>query len=97
VTATRPGARTLGSAYIALAATMWSLAGIVHRQLDLGLVSQIAGRAAFAIVAIFVVVAVAERDRVVTAFRDIGRPGHGGGESVSRARATVVRRGREQL
>jgi drug/metabolite transporter (DMT)-like permease len=55
-TATRPRARSLGSAYIALAALMWSLAGILQRQLHLNLASQIAGRAAFAIVAIFVFV-----------------------------------------
>jgi drug/metabolite transporter (DMT)-like permease len=74
-TATRPRARSLGSAYIALAALMWSLAGILQRQLHLNLASQIAGRAAFAIVAIFVFVAVAERGRVLAAFRAIGRPG----------------------
>ena len=75
VTATRPGPRPLGSAYIALAALMWSLAGILQRQLHLNLASQLAGRAAFAILAIFVFVAVAERGRVLPAFRAIGRPG----------------------
>src|ERR1700729_4335756 len=75
VTATRPGTRSLGSAYIALAALMWSLAGILQRQLHMSLASQIAGRAAFAILAIFVFVAVAERGRVLPAFRAIGRPG----------------------
>jgi drug/metabolite transporter (DMT)-like permease len=80
-TATRPdsaartGDRLLGSAYIALAALAWSLAGILQRQLHLGLASQIDGRAAFAILAIFVFVAVAERGQVVRAFRAIGRPG----------------------
>jgi len=81
VTATRPGARTrtgtrsLGSAYIALAALAWSLAGILQRQLHMSLASQIAGRAAFGIVAIFVFVAIAERGQVLRAFRAIGRPG----------------------
>ena len=75
VTATRPGTRSLGSAYIALAALMWSLAGILQRQLHMSLASQIAGRAAFAVLAIFVFVAVAERGRVLPAFRAIGRPG----------------------
>ena len=80
-TATRPdasartGNRLLGSAYITLAALVWSLAGILQRQLHLGLASQIAGRAAFAIVAIFAFVAVAERGQVVRAFRAIGRTG----------------------
>ena len=75
VTATRPATRSLGSAYIALAALMWSLAGILQRQLHMSLASQIAGRAAFAILAIFVFVAVAEQGRVLAAFRAIVRPG----------------------
>jgi drug/metabolite transporter (DMT)-like permease len=75
VTATRPGSRALGSAYVALAALAWSLAGILQRQLRLPLASQIAGRAAFAVVAVFVYVAIAERGRVFPAFRAIGRPG----------------------
>jgi len=75
VTATRPGTRSLGSAYIALAALMWSLAGILQRQLHMSLASQIAGRAAFAILAIFVFITVAERGQVLRAFRAIGRPG----------------------
>ncbi len=77
VTATRAGTRSLGSVYIALAALMWSLAGILQRQLHLNLASQIAGRAAFAILAIFVFVAVAERGRVRAAFRAIGTAGTG--------------------
>jgi drug/metabolite transporter (DMT)-like permease len=69
VTATRPGTRPLGSAYIALAALMWSLAGVLQRQLHMSLASQLAGRAAFAFPAVLVFVAVAERGRVVRAFR----------------------------
>lgn len=42
VTATRAGTRSLGSVCIALAAVMWSLAGILQRQLHLNLASQIA-------------------------------------------------------
>ena len=73
---TRPSLeRPLGSAYIALAALVWSLAGILQRQLHLGLASQLAGRAVFAFLAILVFVAIAERGRVVRAFRAIGRPG----------------------
>jgi drug/metabolite transporter (DMT)-like permease len=75
VTAIRPGTRSLGSAYIALAALTWSLAGILQRQLHISLASQLAGRAAFAVLAIFAFVAVAERGRVLPAFRAIGRPG----------------------
>jgi drug/metabolite transporter (DMT)-like permease len=54
---------------------MWSLAGILQRQLHMGLTSQIAGRSAFAFVAVLVFVAVAERGRVLPAFRATGRPG----------------------
>ena len=67
--------RPLGSAYIALAALSWSLAGILQRQLHLSLSSQLAGRAVFAVLAVFAFVAVAERGQVVRAFRAIGRPG----------------------
>jgi len=71
----KPGARSLGTAYTALAAAAWSLAGILQRQLHMNLASQLAGRAVFASLAVLVFVAVAERGRVVTAFRAIGRPG----------------------
>ena len=69
------GARSLGTAYTALAAAAWSLAGILQRQLHMSLASQLAGRAVFAFLALLVFVAVAERGRVVRAFRAIGRPG----------------------
>jgi drug/metabolite transporter (DMT)-like permease len=75
VTATRPSARPLGSAYITLAAVMWSLAGILQRQLHMNLASQLAGRAVFAVLAVLAFVAVAERGQVTRAFRAIGRPG----------------------
>jgi drug/metabolite transporter (DMT)-like permease len=69
------GTRTLGTAYTALAAASWSLAGILQRQLHMSLASQLAGRAVFAFLALLVFVAVAERGQVVRAFRAIGRPG----------------------
>jgi drug/metabolite transporter (DMT)-like permease len=62
-------------AYTALAATAWSLAGILQRQLHMSLASQLAGRAVFSSLTVLVFVAVAERGRVVRAFRAIGRPG----------------------
>jgi drug/metabolite transporter (DMT)-like permease len=71
----RLGARPLGSAYIALAALVWSLAGILQRQLHMNLASQLAGRAAFALLAILVFVAIAERGHVRRAFCAIGRWG----------------------
>jgi drug/metabolite transporter (DMT)-like permease len=75
VTAVRGRTRSLGMIYTALAAAMWSLAGILQRQLHMSIASQLAGRAAFASLALLVFVAVAERGRVVRAFRAIGRPG----------------------
>jgi drug/metabolite transporter (DMT)-like permease len=75
VTAARAGARPLGSAYVALAALMWSLAGILQRQLHMSLPSQLAGRAIFAFLALLVFIAVAERGQLIRAFRAIGRPG----------------------
>jgi drug/metabolite transporter (DMT)-like permease len=75
VTAARVGARPLGSAYVALAALMWSLAGILQRQLHMSLASQLAGRAMFAFLALLVFIAVAERGHVIRAFRAIGRSG----------------------
>jgi drug/metabolite transporter (DMT)-like permease len=75
VTATRRGPRPLGTVYIALAALAWSLAGILQLQLHLSLVSQIAGRSAFAFAAILVFVAIAERGQVRRALRATGRPG----------------------
>jgi drug/metabolite transporter (DMT)-like permease len=73
----RIGDRPLGVTYIALAAAAWSLAGILQRQLHMSLASQLAGRAAFASLAMFVFVTVAERGHVVRAFRAIGWPGIG--------------------
>jgi drug/metabolite transporter (DMT)-like permease len=75
VTAAGAGARRLGSAYVALAALMWSLAGILQRQLHMNLASQLAGRAIFAFLALLVFIAVAERGQLIRAFRAIGRPG----------------------
>lgn len=75
MTVPRPGARSLGTAYTALAAAAWSLAGILQRQLHMNLASQLAGRAVFASLAVLAFVALAERGRVITAFRAIGRPG----------------------
>ena len=69
------GGRLLGSGYIALAASLWSLAGILQRQLHMSVASQLAGRAVFAVTAVFVLVAFAERGQVIRAFRAIGRPG----------------------
>jgi drug/metabolite transporter (DMT)-like permease len=68
-------ARLKGTVYTALAAAAWSLAGILQRQLHMSLASQLAGRAVFGCLAVFAFVAIAERGRVIRAFRAIGRPG----------------------
>ena len=64
-----------GRLYVALAAIAWSTAGLFQRELTLGLATQLAGRALFAVLALLAFVAVAERGRVVDAFAAIGRAG----------------------
>ena len=66
---------TRGRVYVALAAVAWSTAGILQRELSVGIATQMAGRAAFAVVGLLAYVAVAERGSVVRAFRAIGRGG----------------------
>jgi drug/metabolite transporter (DMT)-like permease len=64
-----------GQIYVALAAVAWSTAGVLQRQLTLDTATQVAGRAAFAGVALLVYVAVSGRGRVVDAFRSVGLAG----------------------
>jgi drug/metabolite transporter (DMT)-like permease len=64
-----------GRIYVALAALAWSSAGLLQRELHVDLPTQLAGRALFAVVALFSYVAVSERGRIVDAFRAIGRAG----------------------
>jgi drug/metabolite transporter (DMT)-like permease len=64
-----------GRAYVALAAVAWSTAGILQRELSVGVPTQLAGRAFFAVVGLLAYIAVAERGAVVRAFRAIGRGG----------------------
>jgi drug/metabolite transporter (DMT)-like permease len=64
-----------GRTYVALAAIAWSTAGLFQRELTVDLATQLAGRAFFAVIGIVAFVAVAERGRVVRAFREIGRAG----------------------
>jgi drug/metabolite transporter (DMT)-like permease len=67
--------RRRGRLYVALAAVAWSTAGILQRELDAGITTQLAGRALFAVVGLLAYVAVAERGRVVRAFRAVGTAG----------------------
>jgi drug/metabolite transporter (DMT)-like permease len=70
------GAQTRrGRTFVALAAVAWSTAGILQRELSVGIGTQVAGRALFAVLGLLAYLAVAERGAVVHAFRAIGRAG----------------------
>jgi drug/metabolite transporter (DMT)-like permease len=63
-----------GQAYVALAAVAWSTAGILQRELHVGLGTQVAGRAFFAFVALAVFVAAgSHRHGLVAQAREHGR------------------------
>ena len=64
-----------GRLYVTLAAIAWSTAGLFQRELTVGLATQLAGRAFFAVLGILVFIAIAERGRFVRSFLDIGRAG----------------------
>ncbi|MGH2896829.1 MAG: DMT family transporter [Solirubrobacteraceae bacterium] len=72
-----------GQAAVALAAVVWSTAGVLQRQLSVGVAMQVAGRALFAAVAVAAYVAIAERGRVVAACRAVGGAGVGFAASVA--------------
>jgi drug/metabolite transporter (DMT)-like permease len=61
--------------FVALAAVAWSTAGILQRELSVGIATQLAGRALFAVIALLAYTAVSERGSVASAFRAIGRGG----------------------
>jgi drug/metabolite transporter (DMT)-like permease len=67
--------RRKGRTYVALAALAWSTAGLLQRELTVGVATQVAGRAFFAVIGLFAYVAIAERGAVGRAFRATGRPG----------------------
>jgi drug/metabolite transporter (DMT)-like permease len=64
-----------GQLAIVLAAIAWSTAGLAQRQLDATPLTQVAGRAAFAAIALFALVLVTERSRTLRAFGEMGRWG----------------------
>jgi drug/metabolite transporter (DMT)-like permease len=64
-----------GRLFVLLAALAWSTAGVLQRALSVGTPTQLAGRAVFAVAAILVYVALAERGRIARGFRKIGRDG----------------------
>ena len=69
--------RRKGRVYVTLAAIAWSTAGLMQRELSVGVGTQLAGRALFAVVGLLVYVAVAERGHVIRAFGAIGGAGLG--------------------
>jgi drug/metabolite transporter (DMT)-like permease len=67
-----------GQLAVALAAVVWSTAGVLQRQLSsVPVATQVGGRALFAAVAMAAYVIVAERGRVVEACRSVGAAGIG--------------------
>jgi drug/metabolite transporter (DMT)-like permease len=64
-----------GRLFVLFAAVAWSTAGILQRELSVGVATQIAGRALFAVLALLTFVAASERGAVLRAFRAIGRGG----------------------
>jgi drug/metabolite transporter (DMT)-like permease len=79
-----------GQAYVALAAVAWSSAGVLQRGVAAGAATQVGMRAAFACVALFAYVAVAERGRVVAAWRAIGVAGVGFAAALAVASASFI-------
>ncbi len=73
----QPALQRRGQVCVALAAVAWSTAGLLQRQLTLDVWTQLAGRALFAAIALLLYVAIAERGRVVEAWRSIGIAGIG--------------------
>jgi drug/metabolite transporter (DMT)-like permease len=73
----QPARERRGQVCVALAAVAWSSAGLLQRQLSLDVWTQLAGRALFAALALMLYVAIAERGRVVDAWRSIGIAGIG--------------------
>jgi drug/metabolite transporter (DMT)-like permease len=64
-----------GQLAILLAAVAWSTAGLAQRSLDAGAATQVAGRAFFAAIALFLFVVAIERRRTVQSFLGMGRSG----------------------
>jgi drug/metabolite transporter (DMT)-like permease len=73
----RLSSRRRGQLAVALAAIAWSTAGLFQRELDVSTATQLAGRAAFALVALLGLVWLTERGNVARAFRSIGIAGVG--------------------
>jgi drug/metabolite transporter (DMT)-like permease len=79
-----------GQLYVALAAIAWSSAGLLQRGVEAGAAAQVGVRALFACVALFAYVAVAERGRVLAAWRVIGVAGVGVAAALAVASAAFI-------
>ena len=79
-----------GQIYVALAALVWSTAGVLQRGLQVDTATQVALRAAFACVTILAYVAVAERGRVVEACLSVGIAGIGFAVAVACASGSFI-------
>jgi drug/metabolite transporter (DMT)-like permease len=79
-----------GQLYVALAAIAWSSAGLLQRGVEAGAAAQVGVRALFACVALFAYVAIAERGRVLAAWRAIGVAGVGVAAALAVASAAFI-------
>ncbi len=71
------GSRRRGQLFVASAAVAWSTAGVLQRELSVDTMTQVAGRALIAFLALLAYVAIASRGRVTAAFRSVGVAGLG--------------------
>jgi drug/metabolite transporter (DMT)-like permease len=69
------GGRRRGELFVAAAALAWSSVGVLQRGLSVDTPTQVAGRAAFACVALAVFVTISSQGRPIEAFRSTGRAG----------------------
>jgi drug/metabolite transporter (DMT)-like permease len=66
-----------GRIFVALAAIAWSTAGLLQRELSVDVATQLAGRALFAALGVFLYVVATERGSLLRSFRATGRGGLG--------------------
>jgi drug/metabolite transporter (DMT)-like permease len=83
-------ARRRGQLFVLGAAIAWSTAGVMQRELTVSTATQLAGRAAFAALALAVFVAFLSRGHVVSAFRAIGLAGLGVAATTAIASGTFI-------
>jgi drug/metabolite transporter (DMT)-like permease len=80
-----------GQLAVALAAIVWSTAGVLQRQVSsVSVATQVGGRALFAAMAVAAYVVVAERGRVIEACRSVGGAGVGFGACLAVASGAFI-------